>query len=166
MPSVSKTAAVDGTTTTGLGADPGMNNDIPISLKAVLVDDRGLSYRDFRRTLTPRFARVWRDIALGYAGLAVVVTGLGAWDPGLPAGLLAATVGSIVIGYVLAYLNNFFHEAAHHNLMPDRRRNDIATNLLMGWIFGSSIATYRQIHFQHHRPRNHGGLRELLLRSA
>jgi fatty acid desaturase len=57
----------------------------------------------------------------------------------------------LVIGYTLQYLNNFFHEAAHHNLAPGRARNDRLTNLLMGWLYGSSIATYRRTHFQHHR---------------
>ena len=55
------------------------------------------------------------------------------------------------VGYLLAYLNNFFHEAAHHNLLPVARANDIATNVVMGWLFGSSIQQYRKIHFQHHR---------------
>jgi fatty acid desaturase len=134
-----------------LGDDSGVSNDIPISLKATLVDSRGVAWRDFRRTLRPRYGRVWRDIALGYAGVVAVLVVLGIWGPELPVGLLAAAAGALLIGYALAYLNNFFHEATHYNLLPDRRWNDLATNLLMGWIFGSSIATYRKIHFQHHR---------------
>jgi fatty acid desaturase len=56
-----------------------------------------------------------------------------------------------VIGYVIAFVNNFFHEAAHYNLAPGRRRNDLLTNALMSWLYGSSIGQYRGVHFQHHR---------------
>jgi len=127
------------------------NTDIPLSLKGELVDRHGRGYRDFRRELQPRYGRIWRDIALGYAAMAAVVAALAAWDPGFPPAVAAAAAGALVLGYALAFLNNFFHEAAHYNLVPDRQRNDLVTNALMGWLFGSSIATYRQIHFQHHR---------------
>jgi fatty acid desaturase len=126
-------------------------HDIPIGLKSSLADTSGVSYADFRATLEPRYARVWRDIALGWLVVAavlvlvVVVAPTGWW------GLPAAVAGGLVAGFTLAYLNNFFHEAAHFNLLPDRRWNDRATNAVIGWVFGSSIGTYRHVHFQHHR---------------
>ena len=125
--------------------------DIPISLKAKLVDEQGVAYRDFRRQLTPRYSRVWRDIGLGYAAMFAVPVGLLVWDPGSPLSYVAAAAGALLVGYVMAFVNNFFHEAAHHNLHPERRTNDRLTNAVMGWMFGSDIATYRKIHFQHHR---------------
>jgi fatty acid desaturase len=127
------------------------NEDIPIALKWSLVDDRGTPYREFRRTLTPRYWLIWLHIGAGYVVLVGSVAALVAWAPPLPVGLAFAALGALVIGYALAYLNNFFHEATHYNLLPRRRVNDLATNLLMGWLFGSSISTYRKIHFQHHR---------------
>jgi fatty acid desaturase len=57
----------------------------------------------------------------------------------------------LVLGYTIAFINNFFHESTHYNVAPGRDRNDLVTNALMGWLFGSSIGLYRQIHFQHHR---------------
>jgi fatty acid desaturase len=125
--------------------------DIPISLKSKLVDDQGVAYRDFRRELTPRYGRVWRDIGLGFAAIFAVPIGLLVWDPGFPVALVGAAVGALVVGYVMAFVNNFFHEATHYNLHPDRETNDRLTNAVMGWMFGSDIATYRKIHFQHHR---------------
>jgi fatty acid desaturase len=125
--------------------------DIPIALKAKLVDEQGVAYRDFRRGLTPRYGRVWRDIGLGYAAIFAIPVAILAWDPGFPVSLVAAVVGALLIGYVMAFVNNFFHEAAHYNLHPDRDTNDRLTNAVMGWMFGSDIATYRKIHFQHHR---------------
>jgi fatty acid desaturase len=73
------------------------------------------------------------------------------WQPSFPVAALAVAAGALAIGYALAYLSNFFHEAAHHNLLPRRRHNDLAADLTMSWLFGSSIAAYREVHFQHHR---------------
>lgn len=128
-----------------------MHQDIPISLKGRLVDERGVAYREFRKELRPRYWRVWLDIALGYATVAGVIAAIAGLDPGLPLAVPVVAIGALTGGYGLAYLNNFFHEAAHHNLHPDRRRNDLLANLSMGWLFGSSIGAYRTIHFQHHR---------------
>jgi fatty acid desaturase len=126
-------------------------HDLPVNLKSGLIDNAGVSYSEFRATLTPRYARVWRDIMLGWlvvAGVLVLVAVLaphGWW------GLPVAVAGGVVAGYALAFINNFFHEAAHYNLLPNRTWNDRATNAVIGWVFGSSIGSYRPVHFQHHR---------------
>jgi fatty acid desaturase len=126
-------------------------HDIPISTKATLADASGVGYREFRRGLKPRWARVWADLALAYGVLAAVVATLVIWNPVGIAGAASALGGALVLGYTIAFINNFFHEAAHYNVFPGRKANDVLTNALMGWVFGSSIALYRQIHFQHHR---------------
>lgn len=128
-----------------------MAHDIPISFKNQLVDDRGTTYREFRKGLQPRYRRVWLDIGAGYAAVIAVLAIMAAWDPTMPLAIVGAAVGAVSVGYALAFINNFFHEAAHHNLHPDRDRNDLLTNVLMGWLFGSSIQQYRKVHFQHHR---------------
>ncbi|MEK6272618.1 MAG: fatty acid desaturase [Actinomycetota bacterium] len=133
------------------GLDAGISNDIPMSLKWTLVDHCGVPYREFRKTLIPRWRRIWLEIAAAYGVLALTLAGLAAWSPSLPVAIPAALTGAVLIGYTIQYLNNFFHEAAHYNLAPGRARNDRLTNLLMGWMFGSSIDLYRRTHFQHHR---------------
>jgi fatty acid desaturase len=132
-------------------AEKAPSNDIPLSLKATLVDDRGVPYREFRRGLEPHWLRVWLEIGAAYAVIAVVLIGLIVWSPGWPLAIAAVLAGGLVIGYTIQFINCFFHEAAHHNFVPGRRRNDLVANLLMGWLFGSSIDLYRQIHWQHHR---------------
>ncbi len=126
-------------------------HDIPIELKATLVDVDGKAYRDYRATLAPRWWAVWAQLALAYVAIAAIVAGLSVWSPAGVAAVGAALAGGLAIGYAIAFLNNFFHEAAHYNLAPGRRANDLLTNLLMAWMFGSSIELYRKIHFQHHR---------------
>ena len=115
------------------------------------MDDSGVAYRDFRRSLAPRYGRIWLQIAAGYAALAGIPAALVLLDAPFPWSIAAGVVGALAIGYVLAYLNNFFHEAAHYNLLPDRKRNDRVTNVLMAWLYGSTIADYRRVHYQHHR---------------
>src|SRR5262245_8830256 len=127
------------------------SNDIPLSLTSDLVDDRGVAYRDFRRRLAPRWGRVWLELGAAYVVLALVIAGIVALDPGWPLALPVALVGGGVIGYTIHFINCFFHEAAHYNVLPNRRLNDVVTDVLMGWLFGSSISLYRRIHWQHHR---------------
>lgn len=129
-----------------------MVHDIPISVKGDLVDAGGVPYREFKAALNPRYGLIWLQIGLGYLVLVVVIAGLALWDPaGWLAVIAAGLAGGVPIGYTIASLSNFFHESAHYNLLPSRRANDNVTNLLMGWLYGLSIFSYREIHFQHHR---------------
>jgi fatty acid desaturase len=126
-------------------------NDIPLSLKATLVDDDGLRYREFRRSLEPRWSRVWFELGAAYGVLAGVIVALVLTRPTWPWTIPAGLAGALVIGYTIHFINCFFHEAAHYNIVPGRRRNDVLANLLMGGLFGSSVALYRRIHWEHHR---------------
>jgi len=126
-------------------------HDIPIDAKRDLVDADGLAYRSFRAGLGPRWWLLWLQLAAGYLALAAIIGGLAAWDPTGIVAVAAALAGAVLVGYVVAYQNNFFHEAAHYNVAPGRRTNDLLTNLTMSWLYGTSIALYRRVHFQHHR---------------
>ena len=55
------------------------------------------------------------------------------------------------IGYAIAYLQLFIHEAAHYNLAPTRQANDRLADRLICWQVGTSIAAYRRTHAEHHR---------------
>ena len=66
-------------------------------------------------------------------------------------GLIAAGLGAVGIGYAIAYLQLFIHEAAHYNLAATRRANDLIADWLICWQVGTSIAAYRRTHAEHHR---------------
>jgi fatty acid desaturase len=117
-------------------------------------------YRDFRRSLTPDFARIRRDIALGYAALAALLLCV-SQVPGAIAGLAAATLGAVAVGYGIAYLQLFIHEAAHYNLAADRKTNDRMANALICWQVGTDIATYRRTHAKHHQHLGQKGDTEI-----
>lgn len=141
----------------GAASDPAkapadaVSNDIPLSLKWELVDEDGVPYREFRKRLEPRWGVVCVHLGLAYVALALIVGSLAVWSPDGPTGIAAAAVGALALGYVIQFINNFLHEAGHYNLLPSRKWNDRVTNLLMGWLFGTSVSSYRRIHFQHHR---------------
>jgi fatty acid desaturase len=130
---------------------PEPSNDIPFSIKRELVDENGMPYREFRRSLTPRWGSVWAQIGLRYAALLGILAALAAFADLSPAGVALAALGGVAIGYTVATLSLFFHEAAHYNLVRGRRRNDRAANLVIAWMYGRPIAAYRRTHLQHHR---------------
>lgn len=111
-------------------------------------------YAKFRRGLAPRFAIVWRDIALGYAALGGIVVAV-AQAPGIIGGIVAAVAGAVAVGFLIAYLQLFIHEAAHYNLAADRSRSDRLADLFIAWQVGTTIAAYRRVHFEHHRHLGH-----------
>lgn len=117
-----------------------------------LVDRSGRSFKEVRRGMTPRFARVWFDILAGYLVLGLTCAAIVFLDGRFPRSFpLIALGGGLVLGYVIAYLELFFHEAAHFNLAPTRRLNDFLANLLIGLPVGQSIKAYRVVHMDHHR---------------
>lgn len=120
-------------------------------LRAKLVGSNGERYVVFVRGLVPKYWIVYRDISVGYlllAGSFGVTVAAPAW--GLPK-LAAAILGAWLIGYWIAYLQLFLHEAAHYNLAPDKNQSDRICDLTVSWLIGTTVKAYRPIHFQHHR---------------
>ena len=127
----------------------------PTLLVRVNVDTLG-KYSQFRASLKANYAIVWRDIALGYAALFATLC-LVSLAPGIVGGLAAAIVGAIAIGFIIAYLQLFIHEAAHWNLAKSRKASDRIGNIAIAWHVGTSVAAYRKVHFDHHRYLGHEG---------
>ncbi|WP_024515016.1 fatty acid desaturase [Bradyrhizobium sp. Tv2a-2] len=119
-------------------------------LRGRLLDQDRRSYVAFVQSLTANYHRVWRDIAFGYVALAATVLAVAVlsrwvWPP------LLVAFGALGVGYWFAYLQLFLHEGAHFNLHSDRSRSDMFCNALIGWMIGTDIASYRVVHWQHHR---------------
>jgi fatty acid desaturase len=138
-----------------LGLAPATDSDTdPLGRvdKKTLVDSHGVRFDAFRRTLKPRFVKVWVDILGGHVALIACAAALvwatqrfGFWS------LAAVPFAGLFIGYVVAYLLLFFHEAAHFNIAANRKTNDALANALIGIFVGQDIRRYREIHFNHHR---------------
>lgn len=123
--------------------------DLP---RAALVHGDGRSYAEFRAQLRPRWPVVARDFVIAYLMLAVscaLVVIAARQAANLRPLWIAA--GALMIGFWMAYLQLFLHEAAHFNLWRGRRGNDRFANALVGVWVGADIGEYRQIHWDHHR---------------
>src|SRR5687768_17823428 len=126
------------------------NNLEGIDFKEV-VNDKGISYDRFRQTLTPDYLRALYDIFKGYGWLIVTSIAIIYLINRFPGWWWVIVIaGSILIGYIAAYLALFIHEAGHYNLYPDKKINDRFAGLFLCLPFGLSIKAYRKIHWQHH----------------
>jgi fatty acid desaturase len=127
--------------------------DLETVRKTDVISSSQVRYVDFRKTLTPRYGRVWLDIIAGYAGLALVAVAM-AWlqaHAHLLFAVAAIPVAAFGFGYAFCYLQLFVHEAAHKNLLPSEPWNDRLTDLLLSGLVGMSIKDYRAVHWAHHR---------------
>lgn len=108
-------------------------------------------YIDFVKGLKPNYARVWLDIGLGYAFLIItMVIQYRVETSSLIWGFTLLPLSGISIGFWIAYIRLFAHEAAHHNLASNPKLNDLLADLFIGWQTGSSTEKYRKVHFKHH----------------
>jgi fatty acid desaturase len=115
-----------------------------------VVSEDGVRWVDYRRTLTPRYGVVWRDITVTYVFLLVgLATATAAERFGWPPWVVVA-VTAVWSGYWLHSLFLFGHEAAHRNLAPTRRANDRLGDWLVWLLFGSTTRNYRRTHMAHH----------------
>ncbi|CAN5876539.1 hypothetical protein BH11BAC4_BH11BAC4_24290 [soil metagenome] len=121
-------------------------------LKSSLYNSSGLSYTDFKKTLKPVYSKVWIDIFLGWAGIFIVLITAGflLQSGDILFSIIVSLTAATLIGYFIAYLINFFHEAAHYNITAGKRTNDRLANLLLGILVGQGIKNYRLVHWQHH----------------
>ncbi len=115
-------------------------------------NSEGLKFLSFKRNLKPKFGLVWRDIILGYLtllGLSYFLfyaqNNFSQWSP------LYMPMVALLLGYFLAYLNLFMHEASHYNIHPDRDTNDRLANWLICSLSGQYMGNYRIVHWNHHK---------------
>lgn len=122
------------------------------AIRAELRDADGTPLTQLLKTLRPDYRQVWRDLGIGYLGLAWSCAGA-IWFAklGTVGAALAVLCGAGGIGFWIAYLQLFIHEGAHANLAASRKTSDLVCDLLVGWMIGTSVRQYRKVHFEHHR---------------
>ncbi len=128
-------------------------------IRARVNAETGGDYSEYRNGLAPDYGMVRRDIALGYLALAAIIAAVGM------AGLFAIPAGAALIGFAIAYLQLFIHEAAHFGLAADRDANDRIADRFICWQVGTDIASYRATHWEHHRSLGGPGDTEVSYRN-
>src|SRR5262245_24607292 len=94
----------------------GLNGEADRLPRDALLDNRGITYRAFRRTLTPQFRLVWLHLLCGHIALLLVSVCLIVVDQfgtARDSFMLAwhappIIVGGLAYGYIIAYIALFF----------------------------------------------------------
>ena len=123
-------------------------------LRNSLVKNDGRLYLSFVESLRPRWKVVWKDISLG-----LILTFLGVASAkflltlSLPIfiSLPILFLHSVWVGFFLAFISLFAHEAAHFNIHPNRKYNDLLAEIFICWWIYQPIERYRATHWTHHR---------------
>lgn len=121
-------------------------------IKSGLVSAGGQSYHDFKRTLHPHFNKIFFDISIGWLGFAAcIIAGFYINQiENILLKLFLSLADAVLLGFIINYLSNFFHEAAHYNIAPDKKKNDLLANCFLGILQAQHINHYRLVHWQHH----------------
>lgn len=126
--------------------------DLEVISKISLSDTGGRPYLRFRQGLQPRFGRVFLDILLGYLFLSLSVAVPFFLYLRFPRWTLPlVAVSAVGVGYWIAYLELFIHEASHFNIARNKGWNDLLSDVFIGSWAGLETASYRVIHWDHHR---------------
>lgn len=119
--------------------------------KANLVDPQGGgTYKEFIRALKPRWMVLWCELLAGHLVLIATIFGIIKFEALTSLLPLTIVLGALIFGFTHAYIQLFFHEAAHGNIAKNRKFNDFLANILIGIFVGQDIKAYRLIHFKHH----------------
>lgn len=122
--------------------------------RADLRDESGQSFDQLKDSLRPRYGQVWMQLLSAYLLIVVTVVCLVTIQPGLAPwwqNVLVGLLAGIPLGYLVAFIALWLHEAAHYNLYPSRGVNDLLANIFSGMILMHDVRGYRRIHFLHHR---------------
>jgi len=95
---------------------------------------------------------VWRTLWAIGVQWAVIVAAFGAaiWSGHWAVYILAA----IVVTTRQHAMGILIHDACHYRLFPNRKLNDLLSDLLVGFHMGMSTSLYRKWHYPHHRYVN------------
>jgi len=117
-----------------------------------LTTHSGESWSEFRKTLKPKYAIVWRDILCCHLMilLSPVLIAVMHHTQGENMAWVLAPMAALWMGYWMQALLNFGHEALHHNIAPNKKMNDVLANLLIFSLIGLDVKWSRQYHWTHH----------------
>lgn len=116
-----------------------------------IVGNNGVSYLDFRKSLQPNYFSIWLQVLSSYLFL-VFLCLLTIWfETSSPIISIGVTLFSAVgIGYTIAFVTLFVHEASHYGLASNKKLNDFLGTYAIGFLVGLDLPSYRRSHWQHH----------------
>jgi len=118
-----------------------------------IVSSNGTSYIDYRKSLNPHFYKVWIGIALSYSILFFVLYLNNLMQEFFSSKILIlffSFLSALVIGFTIAHITLYLHEASHFGLARNYALNDFLGTAIIGVLLGTTTDKYRQVHWQHH----------------
>jgi fatty acid desaturase len=122
--------------------------------KYLVTNINGIKWLDYRKKLTPKYEIVWFHLIMGYVGILtvfLVLSQIQQFFTNHHTIIICDFIASIIVGYLIAFIHLFLHEAAHYNIAKTKKINDLLANIFIGVIIGTDIQSYRTIHWDHHR---------------
>lgn len=120
-------------------------------VRGQLANSQGVRLVDYLGQLTPRYWRVYLDLAVGGAALAGSIAFIAAGQTAGISPVLLVPLGAALVGFWYFYLVSFIHEGVHWNLASDETMNDLICNVLASCMIAAHVVSWRQHHFEHHR---------------
>jgi fatty acid desaturase len=115
------------------------------------INDKGLSYTEYRKTLKPDYTITWLHIGGGLMAIfGLCFAGWHVQHRYTNWFWLTIPVFSVLLGFCIAFVSLYIHEAGHFYLHPDKKTNDLLANIVLCSWLGLDIKAYRKIHWQHH----------------
>src|SRR5688500_13011106 len=115
-----------------------------------LLSKQGVNYMDFKReALKVSLTLILANIATAWVMILLALFLLSFMAKNFLLILLTPLYG-LWIGFWLQAYTIHFHEAAHYNIHPDKKINDLLSNLCLTPFVGMWIKQYRVSHWKHH----------------
>jgi fatty acid desaturase len=115
---------------------------------SLLVNSQGISYTEFKKDLKSNFFLIFINFFTPLVMIYLAILPM-QFISGLYI-VLYCIPCSIWVGFWIQAYTLHFHEAAHFNLAPNKRINDLLSNILLTPFTGILIKDYRISHWKHH----------------
>jgi len=115
-----------------------------------IISDHEISYLNFKKNLIPQKKIIFKDLLIIFSMFlfGVIIAHYISIYSTFFSVLFFTVYGTF---WLKAYLT-FFHEAAHFNFYPGKRKlNDILSNFFLSPFIGMSVKSYRKTHWEHHK---------------
>ena len=118
---------------------------------SALVSNEGIAFTEFRKTLVINQSAVIYNMALPWIFIAVILLLFFALKESFWWSVFIIPPSTLWIAFWLQSYTSHFHEAAHFNIHPNKKKNDLLSDIFLTPFIGLRVKDYRISHWKHHR---------------
>jgi fatty acid desaturase len=113
-------------------------------------NSEGMKYSNFRQSLKIKLGVIARNVTVAWAMIISSIIIASNVDDVVVSAILVIPLALWLSFWMQSYTSHF-HEAAHFNIHPNRRVNDLLADLFLTPFVGLRVKDYRTSHWKHHR---------------